>query len=276
MPVTAGSPPPEPECEDLSLVLANIGYGKFAPTRAKLANSSATRDFLETGLSILRDDLLMHTGPDLEQGDRSRLFESLSRERILQRAGEQTRDETLTVDTYRNRWDKKGRYTEDLISYLFRLGPQRRHMEKMKGDAAEMLGSASLKDLVRGLAAAEVEAMLTDPVVSLQTIVQAALPNHPKVRQFIQAQYDTLLPQWAAIYEQIAQAYRLKLRPGFTWPDVALLFNTVIEGALARGRIDHAEPVLSNGQPLLAESILIMLPALLEGLPDDPGDLYVN
>ena len=86
MPVAASSPGQEQE--DLSLVLGNIGWGKLATTRAKLANDPATRDFLEIGLSLLQDDLLQHTGPDFDQGDRSRLFESLSRERILARAAD--------------------------------------------------------------------------------------------------------------------------------------------------------------------------------------------
>jgi hypothetical protein len=220
----------------------------------------------------------MHTGPDLDKGDRSRLFESLSRERIMTRAEEidPEKQKLFTVNMFRHQWDRKDRYTEDLISYLFRLEPQQRHLDEMAEVAMQLLPETSLKEMVQLLAAAEVESMLADPVVSLQTIVQAALPSHPRVRYFIQAQYGLLLPRWADLYEKISGAYGLKLRPGVTWPDVAMLLNTIVDGALVRARIDRAEPRLSNGERVLAGAVLLMLPSLLEGVPEDCSILFVK
>jgi hypothetical protein len=194
----------------------------------------------------------------------------------MQQAAEMDPDgeKRFTVNMFRHRWDRKDRYTEDLISYLFRQGPQLKHMEDMAEAASGMLAEASLKELIESLAAAEVHAMLNDPIVSLQATIQAALPNHPRVQHFIQAQYDVLLPGWAKLYEQVAAAYGLTLKEGFTWLDVAVLFNTIVEGALVRARVDQAEPVLSNGEGVLVSAILIMLPSLIEGIPDDFGNLY--
>lgn len=270
--MTADSPE---EQEDLSSVLENIGWGKLAATRARLANTSATRDFLEIGLSLLQEDLLGHTGPDLDEGQRSRLFESLSRERIVERAAklDQNNSKLLTVNMFRDRWDRKGRYTEDLISYLFRLGWQERHLQEMAEAATAMLAKASFKELVQQLAAVEVAWSFADPLSSLQTVVQVCLPNHPKVRHFVQAQYGVLLPGWAGLYERVAAAYGLKLKPGVTWLDLALLFNTVVEGALLRGRIDQAEPTLSNGEGVLAGAILAMVPSLVEAPSTDYANL---
>jgi hypothetical protein len=269
---------PEHEQEDLSSVLSNIGWGRLKVTRARLANTPETRDFLEIGLSLLHDDLLEHRGPDFDQGDRSRLFESLSRERILVRATELDPEERklLTVNMFRHRWDRKDRYTEDLISYLFRLSLQRERLEKMRSAALAMLAQVSLKELVQLLAAAEVDMILVDPIFNLQTIIQAALPNHPRVREFSEALYEMLLTGWARLYERIAAAYDLQLKPGFTWSDIALLFNAVIEGALVRARINGTEAVLSNGERVLAGAILVMLPSLVKELPDDCGTLYIK
>jgi hypothetical protein len=175
----------------------------------------------------------------------------------------------LTVNMFRHRWDRKDRYSEDLISYLFRLGPQRERLKEMESAALALLPDVSLKELVQLLATAEVDTILIDPIFNLQTIIQAALPNHPKVRQFTQAQYEMILTGWANLYERIAMAYGLELKPGLTWSDVALLFNTVVEGALVRARIDKVEAVLSNGERVLAGAILVMLPALMQELPDD-------
>jgi hypothetical protein len=261
--------------EDLSPILSNIGLDKLAATRAKLANTPETRDFLEIGLRLLRDDLLEHTGPDFDQRERSRLFESLSRKRITEKAVELDpgNELRLTDNTFRYRWTRKDSYTEDLISYLFRLGPQRERLKQMESAALEALPTVSLKELVRLLATAEVDMILVDPIFNLQTIIQAALPNHPKVRQFSQEQYEMLLTGWASLYGRIATAYGLRLKPGFTWPDVALLFNAVVEGALVRARMYGKEAALSNGERVLAGAILVMLPSLVDGLPDDCSTL---
>lgn len=264
--------------EDLSPILTDIGLDKLAETRAKLANTSETRDFLEIGLRLLHEDLLGHTGPNFDQREGSRLFQSLSLKRITDKAIElDPKNELLLTDNmFRHRWSRRGRYTEDLISYLFRLGPQKRRLEEMENTALQALHAVSLKELVQLLAAAEVDMILVDPVFNLQSIIQAALPNHPKVRQFSQDQYEMLLTGWASLYEQIAVAYGLRLKPGFTWADVAQLFNAVVEGALVRAHIYGKEAVLSNGERVLAGAILIMLPSLLEGLPEDCSTLYIT
>ncbi len=231
---------------------------------------------LESGLSLLQDDLLLHTGPNFDQGDRSRLFESLSRERILEHAKKYHRDqgELLSDDKFRYLWERKGRYTEDLIAYLFRSGAFQEHLGAIGRAARGLLASASLKDTIQQLAALEVDSTLNDPITSLQTIVQAAMPRHPKVRQYIKAQYELLLPAWADMYQQVCDAYGLRLKPGITWFDIALLFNAVVEGTLVRARIDGAEARLSNGEGVLAGAVFTMIPALLDGLQPDLGLMY--
>ena len=77
MPVTAGAHSADAD-EDLSATLHHIGKDELSPARLKLANSPPTRAFLELGIELLKTDLVEHTGPDFEQGLRSRLFESLS------------------------------------------------------------------------------------------------------------------------------------------------------------------------------------------------------
>jgi hypothetical protein len=264
MPVTADVPEPEPT-EDLASTLRYIGTGKLATTRARLANSPETRDFLELGLALLRADLIDHTGPDFELGNRSRLFESVSRERIMALAKEWDSESTrlLSDNMYRGRWMRKDYYTEDLIAYLFRLGPQQRHFNDMLTASSTLISEVSLGQLVRLLAAAEVDAMLADPLVNLQAIVQTALPKHPRVQEYCRAQYELLLPLWARLYERVATAYGLSLKSGRTWDDAALLFNSVVEGALVRARVEGAEPRLSDGEGVLAGAILAMLPSLV-------------
>jgi hypothetical protein len=264
VPVTAGSPAPQDD--DLSGVLCDIGHGMMASTKARLANSAETRQFLELGLNLLRKNLLGHTGPDFDNGERSSLFESISRERIMQLAGESANDRLrmLSVNMFRHRWDRKDRYTEDLISYMFRLAPQAEHLDAMDATSVRLVTQMDIHDFVRTLADHELTTMLADPMAGVQAIVQNALPNHPRVREFCRAQLDNLLPRWASLYEKVAAAYGLDLRPGHTWLDVAIMFNTVIEGELVWTRVG-GQRTLSNGEGVLAATILTMLPSLVSG-----------
>lgn len=275
MPVTASADSPDVG-ENLSSTLQYIGMNMLAKTRAKLANSPETREFLELGLALLRADLLEHTGPDIEQGVHSRLFESLSRERIMALAEERDTENTrlLGVTMFRHRWARKDFYTEDLIAYLFRVGPQERHFKEMAEAGHALMKEASFGQLVRLLAAAETEAVIADPVANLQAILQAALPKHPRVQEFSRAQYDYLLPRWAQLYEEVGAAYGLDLADGYTWNDLALLFNSVVEGAVLRARTEGKAPTLSNGEEVLAAAIFAMVPTVLANCPQDLDSLF--
>lgn len=271
---------PVPPDEDLARVLRHIGSGRLANTRARLANSWETREFLEIGLSLLRDDLLEYTGPDLDREDRSRLFESLSRERILKRAEENHSDEPdkmLTVNIYRGRWEHKNKYTEDLIAYLFRLGPQERRLNAMESFAAdELKKNPSLAELVRSFTSNLTAEILEDPLSGLQYVLLTTLPRHPRVREFTNARYELLFPRWATICDRIATTYGLRLRPGATWLDVAMLFNMIIEGYVVRARVETARPTLSTGESLETGAIISLLTSLLDIPPGESLDnLYI-
>ncbi|WP_037305758.1 hypothetical protein [Amycolatopsis orientalis] len=271
MPVTAGSRTPRDD--DLSAVLRDIAVGRKRDTRLRLANMAETRAFLNVGLELLREDLIDSAEPDFEEDERSKLFESISRDRILRKSADVAPELRLSVNMFRYRWDRKDRYTEDLISYMFRLAPQKAHLDDMETLSQSMVADLSLGQFVRRLADEEVRLMLEDPLVSLQGIVQSAMPNHPRVREFCRAQLNQLLPRWASLYAQVSHAYGVRLRPGRTWLDLAIMFNAVVEGELAWARLGQ-RPVLTNGDHVLAGAILAMLPTLVEGLADDLDSVH--
>src|SRR5918997_6531842 len=74
--------------DDLAPALTNVAADARPGTRAKIANSPETRAFLELGLQLLRDDLLDHRGPDLQDDHDAgtRLFTGLSQARLRGRA----------------------------------------------------------------------------------------------------------------------------------------------------------------------------------------------
>ena len=71
------------------------------------------------------------------------------------------------------------------------------------------------------------------------------------------------MPLWAEIYEDIAGSYDVRLRSGFTWLDLAVLFNTVIEGSTFRAHVEGSQPRLSTGDGVLSGAIFSMIPSLL-------------
>jgi hypothetical protein len=260
------------QVDDLAGVLHNVALAARAETRSRIANSPETRRFLELGLGLLREDLLQHAGPVLDGSDKSRLFDAISRDRILGAA-----DETwlLSVNQFRRRWNLKNHYTEDLIAYLFRLGPLAQRLDEMDAAADKLMTTASFGELVRALAGAALHQARADRLTSLRMILEVALPSHPRVREFATAQHEFLLPRWAALYERVAAAYGLRLAPGRTWRDVAMIFNTLLDGELVVTGRSGTPPRLSTGEDVLLGGILAMLSSLVAN-PADWDSLYMS
>jgi hypothetical protein len=93
------------------------------------------------------------------------------------------------------------------------------------------------------------------------------------LREFSRAQYESLLPRWAELYEETATVYGLNLAAGYTWGDMALLFNAVNEGVTLRTRLEGV-PQLSNGEGVLTSAIFAMLPTLLDNCPSNLDKVF--
>ena len=261
------------EDDDLSETLQFVAAGRRPAARARIANSSDTRAFLDTGLELLRQDLFDHTGPDDENSPRpSVLFRSLSRPRLIE-AGNRLRVSgrlppgTMTTDgQFRDRWRYADEFAEDLVSYLFRFYPYAQQMKMVRASIESgPLKDASLATLIESLSAAEIDRSTADTASTLRTLVQWALPNHPRVRELAVATYrDQRIPAWAGVYEFIGSRYGLFLKAEYSWIDVAELLNTMVEGASLRAVLDKNLVTLASGGNVLSTSIRLMLPALLE------------
>ena len=260
--------------DNLSSVLTNVAADARPATREKIANSPETRAFLEIGLLLLRDDLLDHRGPDLldDHDSGTCLFAGLSQARLIERADlegiHDVRPRMLTVGMFRDRWRYKSRYTEDLISYLFRPAILERYMHDMHEVAAKLSKEAPYPELIRQLADTVMVATVQDPLWSLQNIIWVALPNHPRIQMFLRTGYERWIAHWALIYEELARGYGLELRSLYTWLDVAELFNAVANGARVRARAMGTVSQLSSGDNVVVGAIQAMLPALFVNASD--------
>jgi hypothetical protein len=252
--------------DDLAPVLTNVAADARPGTRAKIANSPETRAFLELGLHLLRDDLLDHRGPDLQDDHDAgtRLFAGLSQARLVERAEQEDahreHPRMLTVGMFRDRWRYKSRYTEDLIAYLLRPALLEQAIQDVAEAAREVPEDASFGEFVRQLVDRAMAVTTGDPLWSLQTLVWVALPNHPRVQDFLTARYEHWITHWAGLYQLLAHRYGLRLRPGYTWSDVAEVFDAAAEGARLRARAMGSLAQLSTGDDVLTGTILALLP----------------
>jgi hypothetical protein len=259
--------------DDLPSVLVNVALDARPVTRERIANSPETRAFLDVGLLLLRDDLLDHRGPDLQDDHDAgtRLFAGLSQARLIERAAQEDaqveQPRILTVGMFRDRWRYKSRYTEDLIAYLLRPSTRESIVRDMREATRKLPSDVPFADLVRRLTPIVLGSTLTDPLWRLQMIIRVALPNHPRVQAFSKHRYQQWVSVWATMIEEIAARYELELRPGYTWLDTAELFHVVADGARLRARTLGSVAELSSGDNVLAGAVLAMLPGLFVTAP---------
>lgn len=257
------TPPPD---DDLSNVLRHIAPLRRDATRRSIANSPETRAFLESGLDLLHRDLLEHTGADFEKGTSSPLITSVSTRRVTVRARQRT-DGVVglwpTPPKHKMRWPHHARFAEDLIAYLFRLEPQRARLREINALIDKLPPGMTLHALIRQLTDVELCGTTEDRDVALRIAVQAATPRHETVRAYVAATYDEILPTWAGIYEKVGARYGLRLRPDYTWVDVAMMFDAVLEGVALRARCQSRPTRSSVGEPVISAMILALLPGLL-------------
>ncbi|PRY51110.1 hypothetical protein LY71_102173 [Geodermatophilus tzadiensis] len=254
--------------DDLATVLSNVAADARPATRVKIANSPETRAFLDVGLQLLCDDLLDHRGPDLmdDHDAGTRLFTGLSQARLIERAehedAHREHPRMLTVGMFRDRWRYKSRYTEDLIAYLLRPALVEQTIHDVAEAARQLPEDLPFEELVQRLVTRVMAVTLDDPLWGLRTVVWVALPNHPRVRVFLKAQYEQWIAYWTQLHEALARRFDLQLRPEYTWHDVAEVFHALAEGARLRARATGSAAALSNGDNVLVGAIHMLVPGL--------------
>jgi hypothetical protein len=249
--------------EDLSEVLKELGGNRWKPEyREKVCKKPLTRAFMDAGVAMLERDLVKYPGPKPDDTKPTALFQALSFDRIVTWVNENTEfgdaKASINRDDIRKLWVHKDRYTEDLIAYVFRPLRNDEHMEFAESDLVKMLSDKTFGDVVSMLCNYEMDHYLKDPLSNVQVIIQVAMPSHPRVQDYTTALYDSMLPRWAKIYEEISGFYGLSLTGGYTFGELALMLNAVIDGELMRSRVEGRNR-LAGGRDLLESTALAVL-----------------
>ncbi|MFG2794051.1 hypothetical protein [Streptomyces sp. NPDC048419] len=253
------------EDEDLSQVFTRVKVHTLRETQIKWAIHKRTRAFCDLALHLLYQHHLAD-GARAALGGEVKLFRNLGPEDLMRHAARVVPDareaEGLDRQRWLDTWRFQAAFLDDLVAYLFRPSVVQRRIGAVHEVLLTMAPQLTLGQLIREGTAAELQSTLHEPIVGLQTFIQAALPRQPRIRQYIDAMEVMSLTQWAHLYERVLPGYGLALRPGVTWHDLARLFDTVIEGVLLKARTHDDIPCVESGDNTLAAAIFAMLPSL--------------
>ncbi|MCM0619387.1 hypothetical protein [Nocardioides bruguierae] len=264
----------EPGDEDLTGVVQLLGgtYGRDGRSHPRSPNEPEVRWCLEAGVRALFEEFCA-----FEQGEHqavlpaNELLGAVSLRRVMvayadllsehgRDPGHASRDRVL------RRWGSTTAFQRDVLRYLYRPGHERaRHAQR----AEQLRGLYDLPfgEVARVLSSEESDVQGTDPVIQLQIALQAAFPADRRLQELVRANYEHRLEAWARIYEDVAEAFGLRVtRAGFTFRDVAAVYNTIVEGVHQRLTAHPSLGLLEDGRSLALE-MTMMMTEKLDGRP---------
>lgn len=251
--------------EDLSQVFSKVKVHTLRETQVKWATDERTRAFCDLALHLLYEHHFAD-GARATLGGEVKLFRNLGPEDLMRHAARIVPDareaEQLDRQRWLDTWRHQAAFLDDMLAYLFRPSVVQRRLAAVHEALVTMARQMTLAQLIREGTQAELQSTLAEPIVGLQTFIQAALPRQPQIQRYVHATETMSLTQWARLYEVVFSGYGLGLRPGVTWTDIARLFSTMIEGALLKARTHDHLPRVSGGDNTLAAAIFAMLPTL--------------
>lgn len=137
-------------------------------------------------------------------------------------------------------WSHQKDYHSDLIRYILRSAWYRDMVEEV----GRRLDTGDLRTLTFGEMAATVAAeqqklSQTNPLVALTFTLATALPEHPVVRELTAERYRKAVHLWAELYRKTGHKYGFQLRSGYSYEDLAIFLNTLIDGVIVRELASH-------------------------------------
>ncbi|MFI7589394.1 hypothetical protein ACIB24_20210 [Spongisporangium articulatum] len=257
--------------DDLSAVLRHVRVNRLPATRAAWANSWQTREFLNLGLLILHEHQLQQGTS--AQGDGVKLSSTLTPENLANTAqlkvADPDRASVLSVVRWKETWGHQAAYTEDLIAYLFRPGPQERRIATVREAVLVTDPDLPYAKYVRLATDALFQAAAEDPVLRLQQWIQAAIPGHPSVLTHALRVDELSRELWTVILEKNMTAYGLTPKHGVTFADLAAAVRYAIAGLLLVREPGTLPPAMASGDSPLAAISLSLAAAYCDVTLDD-------
>jgi len=267
---------PAPYSMDLSGVLQHLrrtteeGY-------ERLANDPVTASFLRAGMGLL----YQHLGPGgctcpcRHPHDRFSLLSFLSQHRVAEAMKRNPRrfSRHASVPSLRDRWDPHKGFITDLVSFAM-LEPNYRpgYRGGLKDLAGKLTSEPDLAQAVHEITYRYVAGGTKLAPVRLSLALMATCGEDPDIGDAISRAYQDKLGPLELLYQEVASARRLRLRPGLTPSDLTNAISAAVDGVILRAAGDPQADVLDHARRTSLAGLisLAVIFAFLE--PEDSAD----
>jgi hypothetical protein len=253
--------PPLPQ--DLSPILRRlVTRRKTREAQKRLANDQLTRAYLEAGLRLIARQIQAppRSGMPGDADDVRPFFDWLSKNMVID---EVARDRMLmgSPGSFRDRWEFRGDYIEDLISYALWT----RHASASARISASLLElgtqSADFVSVVHTGSYRAIRAKLESTGLGVSILGAATAARNDATRETTAKTYRIVTDAWRDLYQAILDARDLRLRPGITLDDITRLLTAVAEGLALRHIADPDAHVVDHArhESLLGKAVLAVI-----------------
>jgi hypothetical protein len=234
----------------------------------RLAKDIVTIAYLDAGRRLVERSLLQ---PTMADGSYA-FLDWLTRESVCAEVGRGPNPlpRQASDGSFRDRWRSKGDYLADLVAYLnWNL-----HWEPHKRLAYEVM--SRLLDPDTPLATAVEEAayedlsLMTDSEHRSARLTQLALQplavGNAKVRAAASSLYADVLQAWGQTYEHFLDGRSMRLRPGTSLNELAIILTAVADGLAMRALVEGTSNVMDaeTRTSLLGTAAFALLLACLD------------
>lgn len=222
--------------DDLTDVVLNVHRHNAAATR-RLANNPLTRAYLEAGFRILDREF----GAD-HAHDEDRLLRplaTLTRETVITEVanGPAELPRHGTVGSFRDRWAYFPDYVSDLTRYVLRTQrmPWDARLAEQAGDA---LTDGEFSSAVHEVAFRRMKLSTGSTTMRFRYSAVALAMRDRRLYQPLSSLYEHVIEAWERLIASVLSRRALRLRPGLTPRDLAMMLTALNEGLALRAASD--------------------------------------
>jgi len=232
--------------DDLTGVVLNVHRHNAEATR-RLANNPLTRAYLEAGFRILEREFA--ADQDRDDDRLLRPLATLTRETVITEVanGPAELPRHGTVGSFRDRWAYFPDYVSDLTRYVLRT-------QRMPWDArlAEQAGNAltdgGFSSAVHEVAFRRMKLSTGSTTMRFRYSAVALATRDQRLYEPLSSLYEHVIEAWEGLIESVLSRRDLRLRPGLTPRDLAMMLTALNEGLALRAASDPNHHVFDESR----------------------------
>jgi hypothetical protein len=175
-------------------------------------------------------------------------------------------------NAYAKTWPTKARFDADLVIYALTVPSWFAGDEYAFETVHELIDNEMPVDEVFERMAFSEAVLFEHKHFRLQVLMQALAPDVPIIREAIDRMYGAITAAWSQTCEGVLTYYGVRLRPGLTVTDVAMMLTAMAEGLGLRRLVQPGDRALMDrrrGTTLLASGVFAVFAACLQSGEDD-------